>query len=99
MKNFPKDKDPVLAESDTLCPDKVLVMYDGGGDDFTAIQNETTFDNTAKASSTTIISKWMKKYTALFFNDIQVPAIMLMVDFVLFDNIRGALQVFFKTRP
>ncbi len=31
-------------ESDTLCPDKVLVMYDGGGDDFTAIQNETTFD-------------------------------------------------------
>lgn len=44
MKNFPKDKDPVLAESDTLCPDKVLVMYDGGGDDFTAIQNETTFD-------------------------------------------------------
>ena len=44
MKNFPKDKDPILAESDTLCPDKVLVMYDGGGDDFTAIQNETTFD-------------------------------------------------------
>ena len=44
MTNFPKDKDPVLAESDTLCPDKVLVMYDGGGDDFTAIQNETTFD-------------------------------------------------------
>lgn len=44
MKNFPKDKDPVLAEADTLCPDKVLVMYDGGGDDFSAIQNETTFD-------------------------------------------------------
>lgn len=44
MKNFPKDKDPILAEADTLCPDKVLVMYDGGGDDFTAIQNETTFD-------------------------------------------------------
>ena len=44
MTNFPKDKDPVLAEADTLCPDKVLVMYDGGGDDFTAIQNETTFD-------------------------------------------------------
>lgn len=44
MVNFPKEKDPVLAESDTLCPDKVLVMYDGGGDDFTAIQNETTFD-------------------------------------------------------
>lgn len=44
MKNFTKDKDPVLAESDTLCPDKVLVMYDGGGDDFASIQNETTFD-------------------------------------------------------
>lgn len=44
MKNFPKDKDPVLAEADELCPDKVLIMYDGGGDDFIAIQNETTFD-------------------------------------------------------
>lgn len=44
MTNFPKDKDPVLAEADELCPDKVLIMYDGGGDDFTAIQNETTFD-------------------------------------------------------
>lgn len=44
MTNFPKEKDPVLAESDNLCPDKVLVMYDGGGDDFSAIQNETTFD-------------------------------------------------------
>lgn len=28
------------------------------------------------------------------FRHIQIPAIMLMVDFVLFDNIRGALQVF-----
>lgn len=28
------------------------------------------------------------------FRFIQVPAIMLMVDFILFDNIRGALQVF-----
>lgn len=28
------------------------------------------------------------------FKYIQVPAIMLMVDFILFDNIRGALQVF-----
>lgn len=28
------------------------------------------------------------------FKYIQIPAIMLMVDFVLFDNIRGALQVF-----
>lgn len=44
MKNFQKEKDPILAESDTLCPDKKLIMYNGGGDDFTAIQNETTFD-------------------------------------------------------
>lgn len=44
MKNFPKDKDPILAQADALVPDKVLVMYDGGGDDFSAIQNETTFD-------------------------------------------------------
>lgn len=44
MTNFPKEKDPILAQADELCPDKVLVMYDGGGDDFTAIQNETTFD-------------------------------------------------------
>ena len=44
MTNFPKEKDPILAQSDELCPDKVLIMYDGGGDDFTAIQNETTFD-------------------------------------------------------
>jgi ABC-type sugar transport system, periplasmic component len=44
MKNFPKDKDPILAEADTLCPDKVMVMYDGGGDAFASIQNETTFD-------------------------------------------------------
>lgn len=44
MKNFPKEKDPILAEADELCPDKVMIMYDGGGDDFTAIQNATTFD-------------------------------------------------------
>ena len=44
MTNFPKEKDPILAEADTLVPDKVMVMYDGGGDDFTAIQNETAFD-------------------------------------------------------
>lgn len=31
---------------------------------------------------------------AQIFRYIQIPAIMLMVDFVLFDNIRGALQVF-----
>lgn len=44
MSNFPKEKDPILAEADKLCPDMVLVMYDGGGDDFSAIQNVTTFD-------------------------------------------------------
>ena len=32
--------------------------------------------------------------TAQIFRYIQVPSIMLMVDFILFDNIRGALQVF-----
>lgn len=44
MSNFPKEKDPILAESDNNCPDMQLVMYDGGGDDFQAIQNETAFD-------------------------------------------------------
>lgn len=44
MSNVTKEKDPILAEADALCPDKVMIMYDGGGDDFTAIQNETTFD-------------------------------------------------------
>lgn len=44
MTTFPKEKHAVLAEADKLCPDKVLVMYDGGGDNFTAIQNEITFD-------------------------------------------------------
>ncbi len=44
MTTFPKEKDPVLAESDTAQPDMELVMYDGGGDDFQAIQNETAFD-------------------------------------------------------
>lgn len=44
MTNFPKEKDPILAQADELCPDMNLVMYDGGGDDFTAIQNETSFD-------------------------------------------------------
>ena len=44
MTNFPKEKDPILAESDALQPDGEMVMYDGGGDDFTAIQNETAFD-------------------------------------------------------
>lgn len=32
--------------------------------------------------------------TLQIFRHIQVPQIMLMVDFVLFDNVRGALQVF-----
>ena len=44
MTNFPKEKDPVLAEADAAQPDMELVMYDGGGDDFQAIQNETAFD-------------------------------------------------------
>lgn len=44
MTNFPKEKNPILAQADELCPDKVLIMYDGGGDNFTSIQNETTFD-------------------------------------------------------
>lgn len=44
MTNFPKEKDPILAEADNAQPDKELVMYDGGGDDFQAIQNETAFD-------------------------------------------------------
>lgn len=44
MLNFPKEKDPILAESDKLQPDMELVMYDGGGDDFQAIQNEIAFD-------------------------------------------------------
>lgn len=44
MMNFPKEKDPILAEADEAQPDMELVMYDGGGDDFQAIQNETAFD-------------------------------------------------------
>lgn len=44
MKNFPKDKHPILAEADAAQPNGEMVMYDGGGDDFTALQNETTFD-------------------------------------------------------
>lgn len=44
MKNFPKEKDPILAESDEQQPDKELVMYDGGGDEFQSIQNEIAFD-------------------------------------------------------
>lgn len=44
MMNFPKKKEPILAEADALVKDKILIMYDGGGDDFSSIQNETTFD-------------------------------------------------------
>ena len=44
MTTFPKEKHAVLAESDLAQPDMELVMYDGGGDDFQAIQNETAFD-------------------------------------------------------
>ncbi|MEG0689142.1 MAG: ABC transporter substrate-binding protein, partial [Hungatella sp.] len=44
MTNFPKDKDPILAEADALQPDMEMVMYDGGGDNFQAIQNEIAFD-------------------------------------------------------
>lgn len=44
MSNFPKEKDPILAEAGKLQPDVVRVMYDGGGDDFLAIQNEVAFD-------------------------------------------------------
>ena len=44
MKNCPKEKDPVLKEADELQPELTEVMYDGGGDDFQAIQNEVAFD-------------------------------------------------------
>lgn len=44
MKNFTKEKDPILAQADELQPDKELVMYDGGGDQFQSIQNEIAFD-------------------------------------------------------
>ena len=44
MTNFPKEKDPILAEADAAQPDSELVMYDGGGDNFQAIQNEIAFD-------------------------------------------------------
>lgn len=44
MKSFPKAKDPILAESDNAQPKAVKVMYDGGGDSFSAIQSEVKFD-------------------------------------------------------
>lgn len=43
MANFPKDKDPILAESDEA-EDIAIVTYGGSGDDFTTIQNATSFD-------------------------------------------------------
>ncbi|MCP1102479.1 raffinose/stachyose/melibiose transport system substrate-binding protein [Aequitasia blattaphilus] len=44
MTTFPKEKHEVLQEADELAEDANFVMYDGGGDDFQALQNETTFD-------------------------------------------------------
>ncbi|MEG0541083.1 MAG: carbohydrate ABC transporter substrate-binding protein, partial [Angelakisella sp.] len=44
MKSFPKAKDPILAEADKAQPKAVSVMYDGGGDNFSAIQSEVKFD-------------------------------------------------------
>lgn len=44
MSGFPKEKDPVLSEADSLCPDRKMVLYDGGGAAFDAIQNEIMFD-------------------------------------------------------
>lgn len=39
-----KKKIVAMLTAAALCPDAQMIMYDGGGDDFTAIQNETTFD-------------------------------------------------------
>lgn len=44
MKTVKKDKDPILAQADELQPEAEIVMYNGGGDDFTAIQADTRFD-------------------------------------------------------
>lgn len=44
MTNFTKEKDPVLAASDEKQPNAVVVMYDGGNDDFQAVQAEVKFD-------------------------------------------------------
>lgn len=44
MKTVTKEKDAILAQADKLQPDLELVMYDGGGDDFTTLVSETTFD-------------------------------------------------------
>lgn len=77
MTNFPKEKDPILAEADALQPDMELVMYDGGGDDFQAIQNEIAFDYKKlgaqmftegfdlKAELDTLNAKWAEARTKL----------------------------------
>ena len=77
MTNFPKEKDPILAEADALQPDMELVMYDGGGDDFQAIQNEIAFDYKKlgaqmftegfdlKAELDTLNTKWAEARTKL----------------------------------
>lgn len=44
MNYYTKEKDPILAEADEAQPDAEIVVYDGGGDDFTAIKNEIAFD-------------------------------------------------------
>jgi raffinose/stachyose/melibiose transport system substrate-binding protein len=44
MTTVEKEKDPVLQEADDNTPDAAFVMYEGGGDDFQSLQNETTFD-------------------------------------------------------
>lgn len=44
MSTTVKAKDPILAQADTISPEKVLVMYDGGSDAFTSLVSATTFD-------------------------------------------------------
>jgi raffinose/stachyose/melibiose transport system substrate-binding protein len=44
MKNFPKEKNSVLAQADQTVSEIQWVMYNGGNDAFSSIQNETTFD-------------------------------------------------------
>jgi raffinose/stachyose/melibiose transport system substrate-binding protein len=44
MKNFPKVKNPILANADTLMPNPQFALYNGGGPDFLALQAETKFD-------------------------------------------------------
>lgn len=44
VKGVTKEKDPVLQTADVYMPEKELVMYDGGGDDFNALVSATKFD-------------------------------------------------------